>query len=79
MSRLDAVGIDSRPFFYPLSALPAFAALPDTEVARELNHVSYAIAPYGINLPSALRLTEDDIDRVCRELKVILDAVSATA
>jgi hypothetical protein len=46
-------------------------------VARESNAVSYAIAPYGINLPSPLRLTEADADRVCRELLAVLDLVPA--
>lgn len=62
---LDENGIDSRPMFYPLSSSPAFARIPGVEVAVERNRVAYDVSPRGINLPSALRLTRDDVMRVC--------------
>lgn len=72
MARLDAVGIDTRPFFYPLSSLPAFAHLPDVRSAEERNPVAYSLSRYGINLPSGLNLTETDVDRVCAEVREAL-------
>lgn len=54
---LDARGIDTRPFFHPLSSLPAYAHLGP----RPDNAVAYRISPYGVNLPSSLALTEDDV------------------
>lgn len=75
--RLDARGIDSRPFFHPLSSLPAFQALPEADAARARNVVSYRLAPYGINLPSALTLERDDVTRVCRALVDIVEDVRA--
>jgi perosamine synthetase len=72
-ARLSALGIDSRPFFRPLSSLPAYAGRPEAQRARERNQVSYALSPYGLNLPSALTLTEDQVERVCRALLGILD------
>lgn len=65
---LQAEGIDTRPFFYPLSAMPAFASERRTLEARERNPVAYAISPYGLNLPSSLSLTEAQVDFVCRTL-----------
>lgn len=65
-------GIDSRPFFYPLSSLPPYEHLDQAKVARELNKVSYQISPYGINLPSALNLTREQVKFVCDTLKKIL-------
>ena len=50
--------IDCRPFFYPLSMLPAYQTPPTAAAARGRNSASYAVAPYGVNLPSALSLTE---------------------
>jgi perosamine synthetase len=77
MERLDKYGIDSRPFFYPLSALPAYAASPDVRRARACNLNSYRISPYALNLPSALNLTEEKVKRVCGTLKEILTGASA--
>jgi perosamine synthetase len=69
---LAARGISTRPFFKPLSSLRAYAMADDGRRAREENVISYAISPHGINLPSALTLTEEDVERVCRELRNIL-------
>jgi perosamine synthetase len=65
MDALSAHGIDSRPFFHPLSSLPAYAGRPEADRARARNRVAYALAPRGINLPSALSLTEAQVDRAC--------------
>jgi perosamine synthetase len=58
-------GIDSRPFFYPLSSLPAYEGTPAARRAREENRVAYALSPYGVNLPSGLELTESQVSYVC--------------
>ena len=63
--------IECRPFFYPLSSLPAYEKLDQAEQARTRNHVSYQISPYGINLPSALNLTREKVRYVCDALKGI--------
>ena len=64
--------IDCRPFFYPLSSLPAYAETAEAKRAQERNHVAYRLSPYGVNLPSALNLTRDQVRRVCQSLKEIL-------
>jgi perosamine synthetase len=69
MDYLDQKGIDSRPFFPPLSSLPAFAAMPDIERARKNNTIAYRIAPLGLNLPSALLLDEEQVDYVCSAVR----------
>jgi perosamine synthetase len=74
MARLDAHGIDSRPFFHPLSSLPAYAKKTAAVGARSRNPVAYDIAERGINLPSGLQLTRDDVDRVCDAFKQSLRA-----
>ncbi len=64
--------VAGRPFFYPLSAMPTFAPYCRGRRMDRVNPVTYAIAPYGICLPSAFRLTEDDVDYVCDQFRAIL-------
>ncbi len=72
MDHFDRLGIDTRPFFPPLSSLPAFAATPDAIPARSRNVVSYDLSPRGLNLPSALLLEEAHVDRVCAAVRELL-------
>jgi perosamine synthetase len=65
-------GVDCRPLFHPLSFIPAFRDLPEAERARKRNQVSYRISPFGINLPSSLILTEEQVVYVCDSLKQVL-------
>lgn len=76
MARLEEQGIDSRPFFHPLSSLPAYQAYPSAKGARERNPVAYEIAACGINLPSGLQLVRSDVDRVCEVLLGVLREAS---
>jgi perosamine synthetase len=69
MPRLAADGISVRPFFYPLSSIPAFRDTAEAALACERNTVAYAISPYGINLPSALNLTAADVQRVADRVR----------
>lgn len=74
MELFQREGVDTRPFFHPLSAIPAYANDPQAERARARNRVSHAISPRGINLPSALNLTEAQVDRVCGLLRQFMNA-----
>jgi perosamine synthetase len=69
---LTAANIASRPFFPPLSSIPAFADAPQSADAHERNPVSYDLARRAINLPSALTLTEAQVDRVCAVLDRVI-------
>ncbi len=79
MARLDDADIDSRPFFPPLSSLPAFDGYATALEARGRNAVAYDLSSRSVNLPSALMLTEDDVDRVCEALVSILGGTEAVA
>jgi perosamine synthetase len=72
MARLAERGIDSRPFFSPLSSLPAYAHLPQAADARARNRVAYALGDHGVNLPSSLRLTREQVARVGAALREAL-------
>jgi perosamine synthetase len=72
MDRLAERGIDARPFFHPLSSLPAYAHLESAARGRERNSVSYGISDFAVNLPSSLSLTREDVGRVAAALRDIL-------
>lgn len=61
--------IDVRPFFYPISAQPAFKKFVIDKNMKKLNPISYSISPYGVSFPSGLKLSEADVDRVCTSFK----------
>lgn len=58
--RLGESGIETRPFFHPIPTLPPYmeaAAVGDWPIARDLGR-------RGMNLPSGVGLTDQDIDYV---------------
>ena len=70
IERLAEMGLPGRPFFYPLSSLPAY---PEHQgMGRQRNPVAYDVSERGINLPSAFNVTEQDIDRVCDGIRRLL-------
>jgi perosamine synthetase len=66
---LKAAGVDCRPFFTPLSDIPAFRGSAQADAGRARNRVAHAVSPLGINLPSALNLSRADVERVCETLR----------
>lgn len=71
LARLAAVGVPARPFFYPLSSLPAFAKHGEAEHRRR-NPVAYDLSARAITLPCALNLEEDDVARVCDAIRTLV-------
>lgn len=63
-------GLPVRPFFYPLSSLPAYPGRE--ERGRMDNPVAYEVSGRGINLPCAFTLTEAHLDDLCAGIKSIL-------
>jgi perosamine synthetase len=72
ISLMSKQEIDCRPFFYPLSSLPAYQHLYQQQ--QERNPISYEISPYGVNLPCGMNMTEEKAEYVCQSLKAILAA-----
>ncbi len=68
---------DARPFFYPLSSLPAYRTTSEAAAARRRNRESYRLSPWGINLPSALSLTEDEVEYVCETIRSLAEVRKA--
>jgi len=68
--------IDTRPFFSPLSSLPAFAERPDSSAHMPECPVGETIAKFGINLPSGYHMTEEKVQTVCAAMRDILSSTS---
>ena len=69
---LKVKGIDSRPFFYPLSSQPAYDSLASVREAKVRNTVSYRISPYGVNLPCGMKMTYEYVNYVCDAVKKVV-------
>ena len=69
---LKEKGIDSRPFFYPLSSQPAYDSLASAREARGRNGVAYRVSPYGVNLPCGMNMDKQKVEYVCNEVKRVL-------
>jgi len=65
LNELKNWNIQARPFFYPLSSLPAINCKADTPV-------SFDISSRAINLPCGLNITEKQVEYICNCLKKIL-------
>ncbi len=75
MGALNRRGIPTRPFFYPLSSQPAIRAKEGGSFnLSHKNPVAHNISKRGINLPSALNITDAQLDYVCTNLTQLLDA-----
>ena len=72
MDELSQKKIDTRPFFHPLSSLPAYEHLPAAKLARDRNRSSYQIAKYGINLPSGMNLTPEKIAYISQSFRQLI-------
>jgi perosamine synthetase len=64
VASMREAGIDVRPFFHPLSSLPAYKNNTSAAHAATRNAVSYDIGARAINLPSGFNLIEADVLRV---------------
>jgi len=71
IQKLQELGIPSRPFFYPLSSLPAYPGME--EKYKSKNPAAYDISSRGINLSCAFNLTEKQIDAITWGIRTILN------
>lgn len=59
---LKKKGIDTRPFFYPISMMPMYKS-------KNKNPISHKIGLTGINLPSTVRLSEKEVKYVAATIR----------
>ena len=75
MKDLRASGIDSRPFFKPLHALPPtkkYNSGSQFPIAEDLSR-------RGLSLPCGVKLNREDVEFICSKIKCLLDAKSSHA
>lgn len=65
MVKLKENMVDTRPIFFPFSMLPIYKT-------KVNNPVAYTIALNGINLPSGVNLTEEEVEYVAKLVRKIL-------
>ena len=65
MASLRERGIDSRPYFYPVSDMPMYATAATP--------VAHRISQTGLNLPLFHDLTEENVDYICSVVTELLD------
>ena len=58
-------GVDTRPYFYPMSDMPYFDGKADTPVAHRLSAC-------GFNLPTYLALEPGDLDVICEAVRGVM-------
>lgn len=63
LKQLKELGIDNRPFFYPIHQMPPYQGSgTDFPIADNLSR-------RGLNLPSAVTLTDSDIARITQTIR----------
>lgn len=70
INKLSKLEVPARPFFYPLSSLPAYKHY--NTGSKDKNPNSYDISERGITLPCAYNLTEEQINKICDGIRKIL-------
>ena len=65
MKNLKDKGVDSRPYFYPVSSMPMYKKTFE-------NEVTYKKTTIGINIPTYFGLTEDDIEIISQIINIEL-------
>lgn len=68
MLKLAELGVETRPFFYPLHTLPMYSVLNGDKSF----HVAEKVSARGLNLPSSANLTEDDLEYICSSIKMAI-------
>ena len=69
IERCSEFSVPIRPFFYPLSSIPAFS---QSDIYENKNTNAYDISARGINLPGAPNLSDDDLHYVCKKIREVI-------
>lgn len=70
ISELGLLGCEGRPFFYPLSSMPAYGGL--TEAKRENAPIAYDLSQRGICLPAAFQTSDEQLLAYCNSVRNVL-------
>lgn len=73
MAGMSERNIDTRPFFSPLSSLPAFADRPAAKRFCSSDAAGLHPATCGLNLPSGYNMSEDLVEIVCAAFHEVVE------
>jgi perosamine synthetase len=65
--KLEENGIETRKFFYPLHEMPIYQ-----KYANFTYPTSSKISKQGLNLPSSVKLSEEDVKYIARRIREIV-------
>ena len=68
---VEFLDVPGRPFFYPLSSLPAYEHYGTG--SKEENSNAYDVSERGITLACDYNLTDEQIDFICDGIRTILE------
>ena len=71
LEHLKAEGIEGRHLWKPMHAQPLFSGSPCVTTGEE--NVSDDLFARGVCLPSDTKMTMEDVDRVCRAIRKVLE------
>ena len=71
IAKLAELNVPARPFFYPLSSLPAYEHYETG--SKEGNPNAYYVSDRGITLSCDYNLTDEQIDFICGGIRTILE------
>lgn len=72
IQKLASIDIPVRPFFYPLTSIPAYKKQIMNRDYSKINPIAYDISSRGINLPCAMNLSSDQIKSITDGIKKLL-------
>ncbi|MGQ9847800.1 MAG: LegC family aminotransferase [Bacteroidales bacterium] len=67
MLKLKEKGIDTRPFFYPMSEMPMYK-----NNSSYTNPVTKFLSEKGLNLPSGVNLIKEEVKYICNTIKATI-------
>jgi perosamine synthetase len=70
IKKLADLDVPSRPFFYPLSSLPAYQPYNTGSLMK--NPIAYDVSEHGITLACSYDLTKEQITKICDGIRMIL-------
>ncbi|MGO9444868.1 MAG: DegT/DnrJ/EryC1/StrS family aminotransferase [Thiobacillaceae bacterium] len=65
IARMRDLGVDARPFFYPMSMMPMYTT--------RNNPIAYKLSECGFNLPTFVGMTEGQVSKACSAFLLALD------
>jgi perosamine synthetase len=64
MKSLRDRGVDSRPYFYPISDMPMYSGVSTP--------IAHSVSVSGLNLPSYVDLSRKDVAEICECIRQVL-------